>query len=162
MKHCPHVPLPLRPTLGDLVPPDNVYDMDVSRAIRTSNLEQVRALFEQGKSFDACNRFGETLIHMACRRGNVDIVNFLIRQAQVRVDVRDDFGRSVCHDACWTSSPNLDVMDVLFKVVPPEYWVSEDKRGHTPFDYVRREHWGVWLKYLRSKEGEIVQKFALV
>ena len=162
MKNCHHVQLPLRPNPSDFVTPDDIYDMEVSRAVRTCDLERMRVLHEEGKSFDACNRFGESLIHMACRRGDVRIVKFLMEEAKVRVDVRDDFGRTVCHDAAWTANPNFDVMDVLMRVVPPEFWVTEDKRGHTPFDYARREHWGPWLKYLRANQPAIVRKFTLV
>jgi len=162
LKHCPHHSLPQRPQPADFVSPNEIYDMEVSKAVRTCDLEKMRALHRQDMSFDACNRFGESIIHMACRRGDVKIIKFLIEEAQVRVDVRDDFGRSICHDAAWTTKPNFDVMDVLLTVVPPAFWVTEDKRGHTPFDYVRREHWGHWLKYLRAKQPVIARKFSLV
>lgn len=162
MKNCDHVQLPLRPNPREFVVPEDTYNVDVSQAVRTCDLKKMRALHEEGTSFDACNRFGESLIHMACRRGDVRIVKFLIEEARVRVDVRDDFGRTICHDACWTSKPNVDVMNVLMQVVPPEFWVTEDLRGHTPFDYARRDHWGHWLKYVRAKQPTIVRKFRLV
>lgn len=162
MKRCPHIQLPLRSIKSEYVTPEETYDMLVSRAVRTCDLKLMRCLHEEGRSFDACNRFGESLIHMACRRGNVEMIKFLIYEAQVQVDVRDDFGRTILHDACWTSKPNEDVMDLLMKVVPPEFWVTEDKRGHTPFDYVRREHWGNWLRYLRRNQGSIVLKFSFL
>lgn len=162
MKHCQHVQLPLRPNSTDFVTPKEIYDMEVSHAVRTCDLEKMRSLHSEGKSFDACNRFGESLIHMACRRGDIRIVKFLIYEAKVCVDVRDDFGRTICHDAAWTTKPNTDVMDVLMKVVPPTFWILEDKRGHTPLDYARREHWGQWLKYLRARQPDIVRKFSLV
>lgn len=166
MQHCPHVQLPLRFNKNDLLAPKkedmDSYDMEVCRAVRSCNLEKVRELHQAGHSLDACNKFGESLIHMACRRGDVRIVRYLIEEAKVRVDVRDDFGRNILHDATWTSSCNLEVVDVLLKVVPPEYWIMEDQRGHTPFEYARREHWGPWLKYLRKNEGLIVRKLAFV
>lgn len=160
--HCPHIELPIRPSKEDFVSPDETYDMEVSRAIRNSDMDKVQALFEAGMSLDASNQFGESLIHMACRRGNLSIVEFMIRQAKVQVDVRDDFGRTILHDACWTPSPNFDVMKLLLTVVPPEYLMTEDKRGHTPFDYARKEHLGAWLKFLQSREEEIVKRLKLV
>ena len=159
MKTCSRMQLPIRSIKSEYVTPTATYDMEVSRAVRTCNLEQMRTLFAEGKSFDACNRFGETLLHMACRRGNIKVVKFLIFEAKVQVDVRDDFGRTVLHDACWTSRPHSEVLDVLMEVVAPEFWVTEDKRGHTPFDYVRRDHWKHWLKYLRKNQSRIVHKF---
>ena len=157
-KHCPHIELPIRPSKEDFVSPEETYDMEVSRAIRNSDMDKVQALFEAGMSLDASNQFGESLIHMACRRGNLSIVEFMIRQAKVQVDGRDDFGRSILHDACWTPSPNFDVMELLLKVVPPEYLMTEDKRGHTPFDYARKEHLGAWLNFLQSREDELVKR----
>jgi ankyrin repeat protein len=162
MKNCPHVMLPLRADSSDFVAPPEIYDMDVSRAVRTCDLDRMRQLLKEGKSFDACNKFSESLIHMACRRGDVRVVKFLIEEARVRLDVRDDFGRTILHDACWTGQPHFDVMDLLIHVVPPEFWVLEDKRGHVPFDYVRRYHWGPWLGYLRSRRAPIVRRLAYV
>lgn len=162
LKSCPHISLPLRPNASAFVSPCDIYDMEVSRAVRACDLDKMRKLHAAGKSFDASNRFGESLLHMACRRGNARIVKFLIEEAQVQVNVRDDMGRSCLHDACWTSSCNYDVMDVLMKVLPPEFWVMEDNRGHTPFDYVRREHWGPWLRYLRKKQPQLVRNFAFL
>jgi Ankyrin repeats (3 copies) len=162
MKSCPHIMLPLRVDSNDFVTPTEIYDMEVSRAVRTCDLDRMRQLLKEGKSFDACNKFGESLIHMACRRGDVRVVKFLIEEAHVRLDVRDDFGRTILHDACWTGQPHFDVMDVLIQAVPPDFWVLEDKRGHVPFDYVRRQHWGPWLRYLRSRRAPIVRMFAYV
>jgi Ankyrin repeats (3 copies) len=162
MKSCPHVMLPLHVDSNDFVAPSETYDMEVSRAVRSCDLDRMRQLLKEGKSFDACNKFGESLVHMACRLGDVRVVKFLIEEATVRLDVRDDFGRTVLHDACWTGQPHFDVMDVLIQAVPPEFWVLEDKRGHVPFDYVRRVHWGPWLRYLRSRRAPIVRMFAFV
>lgn len=165
-KHCPHVQLPLRCNKDDLESPSqedtDSYCMEVCRAVRTCNVDKVRELHQAGHNLNACNKFGESLIHMACRRGDLKMVRYLIREAKVRVDVRDDFGRNIGHDATWTPSPRFEVMDELLKVVPPEYWVMEDTRGHTPFEYARKEHWGDWLEYLKKNEDLIVRKLAFV
>jgi ankyrin repeat protein len=131
------------------------YDLTVVQAIRLNDLEKLSAMLHDGKSFNACNRFGESLVHMVCRRGNIEMANFLITEASVDVDVRDDFGRTPMHDACWTSKPNLAMMDLLINNVPPQMLLSEDVRGHTPFDYARQEHYDEWTEYLRSKEEDI-------
>ena len=131
------------------------YDLTVVQAIRDNDLGRLRAMLREGKSFDACNRFGESLIHMVCRRGNIEMANFLIQEARVDVDVRDDFGRTPIHDACWTSKPNIAMMDLLINNVPPDMLLTEDVRGHTPFDYARKEHYDEWTQYLRSKEEDI-------
>jgi hypothetical protein len=138
------------------------YDMDVVRAIREKDLPTLRSMLKEGKSFNASNRFGESLMHMACRRGCLEVVNFLIHEAQVQVDVQDDFGRTALHDACWTAVPNFAVMDAIIKQVPPDMLLSEDVRGHTPFHYARKEHWDDWVKFLRDRDKFLLRRLDIV
>lgn len=136
----------------------DAYDLNVVQAIRHNDIERLRSMLREGKSFNACNRFGESLIHMVCRRGNIPMATFLIKEACVDVDVRDDFGRSPMHDACWTSKPNVAIMDLLVNSVSPEMLLAEDVRGHTPFDYARKEHYEEWCEYLINKEGDLQRR----
>jgi ankyrin repeat protein len=132
------------------------YDIHVVSAIRTSNLDKLKELHQAGKTMNACNQFGESLIHMACRRGDVGVVKFMLSCDDVKVNVRDDYGRTPLHDACWTSTPNFDVMELLLEVIDPELLLAEDVRGHTPFCYARREHWAEWVEFL-AKHKEILE-----
>jgi hypothetical protein len=134
------------------------YDLEVVKTVRSKNLEKLRVLYQEGKSLNACNQFGESLLHMACRRGDLPIVTFLIREAKVRIDIRDDFGRNPFHDACWTPVPNHDVMDVLMEAAEPEMLLAEDVRGSTPFDYARRDHHAIWIEFLESRKDVLIQK----
>jgi hypothetical protein len=134
------------------------YDLEVVKTVRSKNLEKLRVLYQDGKSLNACNQFGESLLHMACRRGDLPIVTFLIREAKVRIDIRDDFGRNPFHDACWTPVPNHDVMDVLMEAAEPGMLVAEDVRGSTPFDYARRDHHAIWIEFLESRKKVLIQK----
>ncbi|CAB9511149.1 ANK [Seminavis robusta] len=138
------------------------YDLIVVRAIRERNVDKLRAMLEEGRKFDASNRFGESLIHMACRRGDLGVIQFLIDEANVRLDVADDFGRTPLHDACWTSKPNLDVVGLLLKKIPPSMLLMEDVRGHTPFCYARKEHRPTWVAFLRDNAHHILQRVSIV
>ena len=60
------------------------YDIAVVDAIRSNNIEQLRAFHKEGKSMNACNRFGESLLHMCCRRGDTELVKFLVEEIGVR------------------------------------------------------------------------------
>eukprot|EP00977_Amphora_coffeiformis_P014918 scaffold4244_cov167-Amphora_coffeaeformis.AAC.31 len=133
----------------------DAYNIRAVRAIREKNVPLLRTMLEEGISLDACNRFGESLLHMACRRGDVNVVRFLLLEGRVNINVRDDFGRSCLHDACWTAEPNFAVMDVLLEHCPASLLLSEDVRSHTPFHYARKEHWGAWVSYLKEKEPNI-------
>jgi len=129
----------------------DAYDLEVVNAIRKCDVSELREMRSRGKSFHACNRFGESLLHMACRRGDVGVLAFLVEEANVPLEVRDDFGRTPLHDACWTPEPNFEAMDLLLKFAPPHLLLAEDVRGHTPFDYARKEHWDAWAQYLRER-----------
>ena len=139
----------------------DAYDMEAVNAIRDQDIPKLRKMLRAGKSLDACNRFGESLLHMACRRGHAKVVEFLVREAGVSTCIRDDFGRTPVHDACWTASPNFDVMDVLIQNASPDLLVGEDIRGHSPFRYARKEHWSNWIKYLKEREALINKRICL-
>jgi hypothetical protein len=57
------------------------YDMETVSAIRKGVLDDVRKLHEAGKNLVACNKFGESIMHLACRHGKTDIVEFLMFEA---------------------------------------------------------------------------------
>lgn len=140
----------------------DAYDLIAVQAVRRGDTDKLRSLLDEGKSLDACNRFGESLIHMACRRGDLKIVKFLVYEARVRLDIRDDFGRTPLHDSCWTSKPNLELMDVLIKAAPIALLLAKDVRGHSPFHYARREHWPEWLQYLRERSDQLLNSLTSI
>jgi hypothetical protein len=39
---------------------------------------------------------------------------------------------------------------------------SHDRRGHTPFDYARREHYAEWMSFLQENKALIERRVALV
>jgi ankyrin repeat protein len=134
------------------------YDMESVRAIRAGDVDRLRDLYRGGKSLDACNAFGESLLHMACRRGDVRLVRFLVEEIKVRTDRCDDFGRNPLHDAMWTSTPNIEVMDVLIDHVDPSMLLAKDVRGNTPFAYARREHESKWIEFLEQRREKLREK----
>ena len=134
------------------------YDLETVKAIRSNNLEQLQQLWSSGKSMDACNQFGESVLHMACRRGYGDIVDFLLREVKVRTDRCDDFGRNPFHDALWTSTPNFEVMDLLIDYADPALLLSEDVRGNTPFAYARSDHAEQWITFLEKRRDVLIDR----
>lgn len=137
------------------------YDMKKVTAIRENNLEKLRQILNDGESFNACNRNGETLLHLACRRGDSEIVKFLVEEAKVDIEVQDDLGRSVLHDICWRPYPDFALMDLIMLKVSPAFLLAEDRRGHTCFDYCRKEDWSKWIEFLRTRSG-LIQRRALL
>lgn len=132
----------------------DAYKMETIQACRAQDLSKLRQLFEKGEVLNCCNRFGESLVHMACRRGDLDTVKFLLLEAEASLYIRDDYGRTPLHDACWTSTPRFDLIDFLIEQAP-EFLFVKDVRGHTPLNYVRREHWSQWIKFLTERKHKL-------
>mmetsp|Transcript_27009 Transcript_27009/g.65550 ORF Transcript_27009/g.65550 Transcript_27009/m.65550 type:complete len:207 (+) Transcript_27009:179-799(+) len=133
------------------------YDVKIVKVIRSKNVARLRELFLSGRSMNACNQFGESLVHMVCRRGDLGILKFMIEEAKVSFSIKDDFGRNPFHDACWTPKPNMEMMDMLIASADTALLLSEDVRGNTPFDYARREHHTQWNEYLEKRKEAILK-----
>jgi ankyrin repeat protein len=127
------------------------YDLELVNAIRAKDIDTLRTLHKEGKSMNACNRFGESLLHMCCRRGDAELVKFLVEEIGVRTNIKDDYGRTPLHDACWRPTPNFEIMEILIKNSHRDLLLAADVRGHTPFDYARKEHWGAWVKFFAAR-----------
>ena len=131
------------------------HTQELLQAVRDNNLDKLKQFHESGVVLESSNKFGESLLHLACRRGRSSIVRFLVQVVQVNLDVRDDYRRTPLHDACWTSEPNFDILKLLITEAP-EHLLLQDVRGFPPFDYVRREHWSRWMEFLREHQ-ELLQ-----
>lgn len=149
-------------TLTFQKPPEEdiaAYDLETVKAIRSNNLDKLRELWRSGKSMDACNQFGESVLHMACRRGYSKMVEFLLCEVKVRSERCDDFGRNPFHDALWTSTPNFDVVDLLIDYADPSLLLSEDVRGNHPFAYARSDHSERWIDFLEKRRDKVIKRF---
>jgi Ankyrin repeats (3 copies) len=155
------------PSLAQLVPyvkPTpamiDAYKIETIRMVREKKLDELRKSHQEGDVLNCCNRFGESLIHLACRRGCTEIVTFFVKEAGVSLYVRDDYGRTPLHDACWTAEPTFDLVEFLVNEAP-ELLCIKDVRGHTPLNYVRKEHWSEWLDFLESRKEMLRPKVTL-
>eukprot|EP00934_Nitzschia_sp_Nitz4_P007626 Nitzschia sp. Nitz4//scaffold120_size68122//18476//19096//NITZ4_006040-RA/size68122-processed-gene-0.33-mRNA-1//1//CDS//3329534266//7616//frame0 len=128
------------------------YNADIIDMVRRGDIDQIKDLHQdETVRCNSCNKFGESILHMACRLGKVDIVRYLVNDLEVDLYFKDDYGRTALHDAFWTIEPNFELVDFLLQKVP-ELLLVQDVRGHTPFDYARRKHWGSWLRFLHDRK----------
>ncbi len=134
------------------------YDSNVVSAVREGDIQAVQSIHSNGVSLSCCNRFGESLLHMACRRGYESIVLFLVEEADVSVRITDDCGRTPLHDALWHRDCQYAIMDLLVRT-DPILLLTCDKRGHTPFAYARREHWANWRQFLWDRREHMRRAF---
>lgn len=128
------------------------YDMEIVRAVRSSELGRLVELRAEGKSMDACNRFGESVLHMACRRGAAPTVRFLLDDCGLPVNISDDFGRTPMHDACWTATPSFEVVAQLLDRDRHLVLVA-DSRASLPMTYIHEEQWGDWCAFLFDRRN---------
>jgi GAF domain-containing protein len=126
------------------------YSMKVCTVTRENDVNKLKAYHEENgdQSLDCFNRFGEGLLNMTCRRGFKEVVHFLLSPpVSLSVRVRDDYGRTPMHDACWNPEPQLDICTWICEQDPSLFLVT-DKRGYTPFQYARKGDWHVWRQFL--------------
>ena len=135
------------------------YKLETIRHVRCNDLESLRKVHKDGGVLQCCNRFGESLIHMACRRGLTDMVRFLVEEADVSLLVRDDYGRTPLHDAFWTPEPNFELAEFIISQVP-EFLCVKDVRGHTPLSYIRKEHFRSWQIFMEERKESLRFKIA--
>jgi Ankyrin repeats (3 copies) len=131
----------------------NAYKAEVLEAIRKGDLTKLKDLDESKTlNVNACNRWGDSLLHLACRRSHTKVVEFLLNKG-ANAHIRDDYHRTPLHDAAWTTEPNFELVDLLLKHGATYQVLMQDVRGFTPFDYVRQEHWGQWLRFLWERKS---------
>ncbi|MGK3740764.1 MAG: ankyrin repeat protein [Bacillariaceae sp.] len=124
------------------------YTMTVVSACRRNDLDALKKLYtEENQTMNCSNRFGESLLTMACRRGFEAIVEYLLQLPDVDIRVCDDSGRTVLHDACWNPSPQLKIVELIMERDPALFFIS-DNRGFTPFQYARSQHFLIWRTFL--------------
>mmetsp|Transcript_3540 Transcript_3540/g.8453 ORF Transcript_3540/g.8453 Transcript_3540/m.8453 type:complete len:689 (+) Transcript_3540:633-2699(+) len=107
----------------------------------------------RGGTMNACNRFGESILHLACRKGSLDVVELLVgSDCNCSLLVRDDYGRTVLHDACWTVSPPWELIKLILKKAPV-LWRVSDIRGHLAMQYIPKSAWPQWAAFLSKNKG---------
>lgn len=132
------------------------YGQDIINAVREEDLDAIARIRESGATLQCCNKFGESIVHMACRRGSVGVLHYLLRHG-VSIRLTDDYGRTPLHDACWTQEPQFEVVKSIIQECPDLLLVT-DKRGYTPLSYVRRDHWEEWCKFLEDHRELVVPR----
>ena len=127
------------------------YDRDAIEAIHNRDIDTLRAWHAEGRPLQTSSPFGDTLLHIACRRGYLDVVIFLVKEASVSLWVQDEQGRTPLHVGCHSSEPWFDLVDFIVQQDPDLLFVA-DVRGSMPLDYAPRETWADWIAFLEKKE----------
>ena len=126
------------------------YSKGLLDAVRSSNIEMLHALSSQGVCMTACNKFCESVVHLACRRSCREVVSFILSKSNVDcLWLVDDKGRCPLHDACWRKSPDTEIVEMLLEKCCELIWLP-DSRGCLPLEYTQRHDWPVWREFISS------------
>ncbi len=128
------------------------WNFEVLAAVRKGDVEQLRTYHKEGRNLNCSNQFGETLMHLACRKTLIPVVDFLIHEVGMAVNIHDDTGRTPLHDAFWTPEPSEELIDLMLTQCP-DMLLVHDKRGHCPLQYSRQAHWKTWNSYLHARKN---------
>lgn len=93
------------------------YDVYLVKLLRNNNVETLRDVLTSGISPNPCNAFGESFIHMVCRRGDSHILKIMLESVGSSVQVSDDYGRYVfaCIEYSHFVAPLLSSISLLFR-----------------------------------------------
>jgi len=140
-------------------------NIELLTAVRRRDLVTLKKIAEEnrasGSTMNACNRFGESILHLACRKGSLDVVQLLVGSSNnegcgCSLLLRDDYGRTVLHDACWTVNPPWELIKLILRKAPV-LWRVSDVRGHLALQYVPKAAWPQWSAFL-SKNRELLKR----
>ena len=131
------------------------YDKTISAASRAGDLKTFQEYHAQGKSVQVCNKYGESVVHTACRYRHTQLLNFLLNEAFVSVQISDDYGRNPMHDAAWTHKPNFGLARKLVLECPDLLYIK-DTKGFTPMNYAGPSTWSAWCKFF-DNNAELLQ-----
>jgi ankyrin repeat protein len=125
------------------------FGVKVLQAVRNSDGDLLKRMLKCGLSPNACSAFGESVVHMVCRRGDYKLLKILA-DAGCSFQVTDDFGRTPLHEACWQVEPSFDCVELILNT-DERLLNIVDCRGSSPLSYIKREQWEQWIDFLESK-----------
>jgi Ankyrin repeats (3 copies) len=125
------------------------YTTYMVNIVKNNDFDQLRRLLLCGVlSFNPCNYYGESLVHLACRLGRYDIMCVMVELwGKFIVQISDDYGRNPLHDACWAVELSFPVIKLLLDADTHLLHLA-DSRGATPLSYVSRENWAEWVCFI--------------
>jgi Ankyrin repeats (3 copies) len=124
------------------------YTKEMVQAVRSDDVATLRRIYKRScKSLLCGSKFGDSILHLACRRGSANVVEYLIVELGVSPKVVCDLGRTLFHDALWTTQPNTRILSILLKTCPELLFVT-DHRGATALSYAPKQHWSSLCRFL--------------
>lgn len=127
------------------------YTMDVVKAVRSNDVAALREMHANGHKVLCGSKFGDSIVHLACRRNCDAVLHFLLHEVGISPRLVCDFGRTPLHDALWVSKPNETIVKMLLQACPDLLYIT-DKRGSTPLAYLPKAQWQSMCQFLEHQD----------
>jgi hypothetical protein len=128
------------------------YDVHVLKMIvlqvRYDNSRGLHDILSSGISPDACNKYGESLVHRVCKAGNKNLLQVFLQHG-ASVQFANDYGRTPLHEVCLATKPCFINFEQVLKRDPHLLFLT-DALGATPLSYIRMEHYDPWIRNLEE------------
>ncbi|CAM9896166.1 unnamed protein product [Chrysoparadoxa australica] len=113
-------------------------------------------MVDDGVDLGACNKFGESVVHLAARSGKAEVLQLVLSKGG-SLRTCDDYGKTPVHDACWTGEPHFDILRMILAVDWKMLLVA-DIRGSPPLAYARKHHWHLWCQFFDEVKEQLWPK----
>lgn len=127
------------------------YDLNLIRCLNENNLAEFEHMLDFGLSPNPCDKDGDSMVHLACRYGKADFLNCMVKHG-CDLLISDKRGRTPLHEACSSSNPNFEIVEMLLSADPGFLQVA-DGRGTTPHMLVPRPQVSRWAHFLDRVQG---------
>jgi ankyrin repeat protein len=116
--------------------------------VHYGNSKGLHDVLSCGISPDACNEYGESLLHRVCKASNKKLLKIFLDHG-ASVQFANDYGRTPLHEVCLATKPCFINFEQVLKRDPHLIFLK-DAVGATPFSYIRREHYALWIRHLEE------------
>jgi hypothetical protein len=128
------------------------YDVHVLKMIvlqvHYDNSKGLHDVLSCGISPEACNKYGESLVHRVCKAGNKKLLQVFLDHG-ASVQFANDYGRTPLHEVCSATKPCFENFERVLKQDPHLLFLT-DVMGATPLSYIRMEHYDPWIRCLEE------------
>jgi hypothetical protein len=101
-----------------------------------------------GISPNACNKYGESLLHRVCKFGQDKLLQVFL-ECDADIQISDGAGRTPMHEVCRRPRPSFKTFELLLQQ-DARLLHMQDASGATPLSFVRVDQYGAWNAFLES------------
>jgi hypothetical protein len=126
------------------------YDAHILKMV-VINKDQHHALIDMltcGISPNACNKFGESLLHTVCKFGQDKLLKIFL-DCGADIQISDGAGRTPMHEVCRRPRPSFKTFELLLQQ-DARLLHMQDAAGAAPLSFVRVEQYSAWNEFLES------------